>query len=640
MKISDLREKSKEITNKIRDSREETETEKKTKLFFKKIFLVLKKNYHIATRNPKLYAALIIAPLLFVVLIGMAFNTSHLRAELKVSIYDESPDELIYTVFSEVDNVIASKAETERECRGSTERKENVVCIVVTERPGESYGVDLFFDYSRMSIYPTAYTTIGEVFNEFEQELTINILNEIRTKADPAQFGFESMQKDLDATKEELDQTSQRITALAEGLSSDSAHYEYKLGEIIEELTNLQTYIITYQNQIETYRTDIKSQEDEAKKFYEQIKEVRENMDKLIDECGNLGTDRSQEVNRENFLELITQDNDPACTSAKTIYGLVSRYEGTARELKEGLIQADEDLDEAHRTLEGLRNSTNTYIDDLEEEQEYVAGTEEYYSEEIMSFKESISEHSEKIISYGDLISSLNTELTDFQVALDPRDIVNKFQRNVRLISGTRNMLDYSLHLVIPFILLLSSLLISITLNRNEYKTSAFQRNKMLKNNFLIFSGNTLFILLIMLLELIFILVLFNLFFGANTLQNLHSVLLSATIFILIWVTIGFIISRNINSDEGAIFSGTILGLIVFFLSDVIVPKESFPEMMVYLYQINPFVYFSEIIRSNYLLNDMMGLFSQASTFLLITLGIVLTISIILVWRDMNENAS
>jgi hypothetical protein len=238
------------------------------------------------------------------------------------------------------------------------------------------------------------------------------------------------------------------------------------------------------------------------------------------------------------------------------------------------------------------------------------------------------------------MVSELNEDVSNFYTALDPRELVNKFRQNIQLISETRNLLDYSLHLVIPFILLLSTLLISITLNRNEYKTTAYQRNKMLKNNFLIFIGNTIFILIVMLLELIFILLLFNIFFNSNTLQNFSTVLISASVFILIWAVIGFLISRNINSDEGAIFSGTIIGLIFFFLSDVIVPVESFHKIMMHLYNMNPFVYFSEIIRNNYLTGTNIALFNFNFIFLLTILIVIILLSISIIWRDLHEHAS
>jgi uncharacterized protein YlzI (FlbEa/FlbD family) len=606
----------------------------------KRIFLVLKKNYYVATRNPKLYIALIIGPLLFVLLIGLAFNTSQLRGGLKVAIYDESPDKLILNMFNEVKQVTATSKESKEDCKQSALIKENVVCVIITSTGNSSYTIDTYFDYSRASIYATAYTIVGEVFNKFERELTRNLLNEIKAQVNPENFQFDIIQNDLENTEKELISASKKLGDLTKGLSSDSDFYEYKLDEVITEIKSLKKQITTHQTTINMYRTELQKQKTEAEKIYADIQEMTKRSDTLANTCGTQGSDMSDKLNDANFIELIEKNPNPGCTTIKTINGILTVYGNSFKNIINGINQANDDLEKVQNSLELLKKSTDTYIDDLENEKARISKTEQQYSSEITEFKQSLDTHSEKVAEYGLLIQELNTDLIQFHSTVSPDEFLQKFQRSTRLLSDTRNMLDYTLHLLIPFILLLSSLLISITLNRNEYKTSAFQRNKMQRNNFLIFSGNTIFIWFVMILELLFIILLFKIFFGSNTFQNLPSVLLSASLYILIWVILGFIISRNINSDEGAIFSGTILGLIIFFLSDVVVPMESFPNTILYLYNINPFVYFSEIIRSNYLLSESMNILSTAPLFLIKTLIVFLTIGLFLVWRDMNETHS
>ncbi|MFP4567309.1 MAG: ABC transporter permease [Candidatus Woesearchaeota archaeon] len=644
MKLSKFKEKTKEFTQKISnskkkylDSRKESDFEIKTKLIIKRIFVVLKKNYYVATRNPKLYVSLILAPLLFVILIGMAFNTSQLRSDLKIGIYDESPEQIIYSAFSEIKDIEALNAQTKENCVQSTMDKDYAVCIAILQQE-KTYDVDIYFDYSRMSIYPTAYTLVREAFSKFEQEMMIALLNELREKVNPENFGFETIQTDLKNTEDELINASEKINSLVQSLSSDSAFYEYKLTEIIEELTLLEMQILIHQELIEDYRTELNKQRKEADETYTKLSNVQKNIENLTKICANEGNDLSDDIDKVEFLELVNNEQNPGCSAIKTMDGTINTYVDSFKNIKDGLDRADKDLQEVYDSLELLKQSNKNYIVELENEREQITQTEEFYSSEIELFKNNLLDHSKKVVEYSELVDELNIEVSDFHLALNPREIVQKFEQNIKLISETRNMLDYTLHLIIPFILLLSSLLLSITLNRNEYKTSAFQRNKMLKNNLLIFSGNTLFILIIMLLEMLFILFLFKIFFGSNTLINLPIILVSASIFILFWTILGFIISRNINSDEGAIFSGTILGLIMFFLSDVMVPVESFPKIMLYLYKINPFVYFSEIIRSNYLIGGINNLFNSNFNFLLIMFILILCTGLYLVWRDLNEN--
>ena len=647
MKISKFREATSSIGRTFSDSkkkflssRNQSDFERKTLLFVKKIFLVLKKNYYIATRNPKLYVSMILAPLLFVILIGMAFNTSQLREGLGVSIYDESPDALIYNVFSNISNVRAILSDDVDDCMQATIDKVSAVCITIVENERDSFDADIYFDYSRMSVYPTAYTTIREVFSAFEQEVTMSILNELRNRVNPDVFGFEFIKEDLSIAKEELLSASDKINSLAKSLSSDSDFYKYKIDEVIQNLSSVESQISSHQVLINNYRTEINAQKSDAENIYIRVKNVREDIEVLVNECGASGEDFSSELDNSDLVDLINSRDDPGCSSVKTIHGTVKNYENSFKSLSDGLNAADRDLGIAYESLEDLKLAINLYILELEREKQQINETEVFYSSEIIGFQNSLLEHSNKIVEYSELVDNVSRDVAEFHASLDPREIINQFEKNFRLLSGSRSMLDYSLHLVVPFILLLSSLLISITLNRNEYKTSAFQRNKMLKNNFLIFSGNTLFVLFVMLLELLFILLLFNLFFGSDTLSNLPLTMFFASLFILIWIIVGFIISRFISSDEGSIFSGIVLGLIVFFLSDVIVPAESFPSTMLFFYKLNPFVYFSDIMRSNYIIEDMISVFSYESMFLLFAFIIVLIISLIIVWRDMYEHHS
>lgn len=647
MRLSKIKEKTSSLSGKISESKKyltsisKSDFEKKTVLFFKKILVVLKKNYLVSSRNPKLYLSLILAPLFFVLLVGLAFNTTQLRSEIKISIYDESPNETIALVFKEISHVEVVPSYSEEDCKKKINNKKSLSCIsVLKEENEESFDVNIYLDYSRMSAYPNVYTTVREVLSLFEKEVTVNFIEELRSQIEPETLGLEEIQKDLENAEKELVDASNKLNELATSLSSDSSFYKYKIDEVIYTITVLDEALHEYQILIKIYREDIAIQKEEAEKAYQDAKSARKEVEKVVNVCGASGKDLSDEIEDIEFIDFINADPNPGCTSAKTIHGVIWGYEQTFKAISTGLERADKDLEIAEENLAELKQAIGLYKEDLENEKQQITESEEYYSFEIVSFQESLETHSAMLIEYNELIDKTKIDVVEFHSSLNPDEIVNKFRKKFLLISGERSMLDYSLHIIIPFILLLSSLLISITINRNDYKTSAYQRNKMLKNNFLIFSGNTLFVLFVMIIELLFILLLFNIFFGSETLNNLPNLLLFSSTYILIWAVVGFILSNYIKSDEGAIFSGTILGLLVFFIGDTILPMESFPKALIPLYNVNPFVHFSDILRINFLTDEVISFFNQDFWLLVLLFMTFLFVALAIIWRDIYANNS
>lgn len=101
---------------------------------------------------------------------------------------------------------------------------------------------------------------------------------------------------------------------------------------------------------------------------------------------------------------------------------------------------------------------------------------------------------------------------------------------------------------------------------------------------------------------------------------RLFLLLLVTILIVLLFLGIGFIISAFINKPKIAQFLVSCSSIIFLFFSGIIYPIKSFPELIKYLFYINPMTYSAEAIRY--------AITGQSDIPFLLTLSILLILSI------------
>jgi hypothetical protein len=181
-----------------------------------------------------------------------------------------------------------------------------------------------------------------------------------------------------------------------------------------------------------------------------------------------------------------------------------------------------------------------------------------------------------------------------------------------------------------------------------ERKSSAYFRNIVTPTKEQVFIlSNFLTTLLLLVLQLLLILgismMIFKVDILANFLPTLLALLIIATFFILVGITVGTVFSSPETSTLGAIS----IGSICLFLSDVLLPLETMPEYIQNFAQFNPFVVAEHLLRSTIifkvqlatLFTDQYAQFKLPAIFIMLAYAVVMAL-ILLVSNEMIRRAA
>src|SRR3989338_70375 len=121
---------------------------------------------------------------------------------------------------------------------------------------------------------------------------------------------------------------------------------------------------------------------------------------------------------------------------------------------------------------------------------------------------------------------------------------------------------------------------------------------------------------LLLLTQVIIILAIVSIFFAKDLLSNVPKAFILLTLISALFVLIGMIIGYLFKSEETATLFAVSLGAAFLFVSDVIIPLESMPEVFAYIASFNPYVLGSSLIRRAMIFNSPLSAMMQDAAIL------------------------
>jgi len=187
----------------------------------------------------------------------------------------------------------------------------------------------------------------------------------------------------------------------------------------------------------------------------------------------------------------------------------------------------------------------------------------------------------------------------------DPQAITQPIVTTIKPLVKEKTYLNYLFPVLIVLVIMFTALLITPTLILLDKHSPASFRTYMTPvrdASYVLSNFITSFILLFM--QTIIILAIASVFFSGQIIANVPEAILLLLIINSLFILIGMIVGYIFNSEETATLAAVSIGAIFLFISDVIIPIESMPEIFSYIASFNPYVLGSSLLRRTLLFDS------------------------------------
>ncbi len=211
-----------------------------------KVFAIIKKNLSLLIRSKTSALIVILGPLLMILLIGAAFNTSNLY-DIKVASYSESYSELSNSI---VDLLTQSqfqttKTITETECVEGVKKALYHVCMVIPKDlslKSENANIVFYVDSSRVNIVWIILSTVSSKIEAKSSELSLQMTQAILTAMSKIQIEVTDKKTAADTLTSGIQDVSSKVSQISLSLSALNLDYnltDFNISEIKEEANSV-----------------------------------------------------------------------------------------------------------------------------------------------------------------------------------------------------------------------------------------------------------------------------------------------------------------------------------------------------------------------------------------------------------------
>ena len=188
-----------------------------------KVFKIVKKDFKILVRSKSSALIVLFGPLLLILLVGLAFNTTSLQG-IKLGVYSESYNDLSNDILKgmEDEQYKITRTATEQECRDGVKSGVYHVCVKLPanlEIKNDAQNTITFIvDESRVNlvyaIKGTINSRVGEKSKELSRGLTGNLVTQLenaKTELSSRTSVFSDMRGGIDSVNGKIDELQTTI---------------------------------------------------------------------------------------------------------------------------------------------------------------------------------------------------------------------------------------------------------------------------------------------------------------------------------------------------------------------------------------------------------------------------------------------
>ena len=541
----------------------------------KNIFRIISKNLKLLIRAKSSALIVILAPLLIILLVGIAFdnaNTYGLNIGVYSSDFNQNVESFLGKLSQKEFKIV--RYQDQEKCVNDIKLGSTHTCVVFP--PNLDFGsnqqqtVTFYIDQSKINLVWMIMDTLSSGISERSEEISKDLTSIVLSRLEETKTKLGENQPVLINVKTQ----NNDVLIKAQELGSQIASLNFDINSFGAATT--QTSLLTVQ--------------------------------------GNLTAD----------IELAQS----IIKSARSEVSSSSAEEGEIEDIKDKLNNALEKLDEARLTIGG--NETNNHTNNnqslthiasqIQDIQTKLNSTKNQISSTVSSSQQRLNEMqgslSQSITDLGTIETMMDSLLTNIQgIKVTNADaIASPVVTDIKPITAEKTYLNYLFPSLMILVIMFISILLGTTLVMMEKHSPALFRNFITPTRNITFIISTyLTNIFLILVQLVIILGIALYFFSGQILPSLPMVILiliiAATLFSFVGMGVGYLFI----SEETSTLAAISFGSLCLFMSSTIIPLESMPTTIRQIAFYNPFVVAERLLRSvilfqpkiQYLANDL-----------------------------------
>lgn len=569
--------------------------------FARNVGSIVVKNLKILLRARASALIVILGPLLIILIAGLAFDNTNTYA-VKIGAFSSRFNDLSNGFVDALsqNQFKITKYYDEDLCIEGIKKGDIHTCVVFssdfTIAKNNSNEIKFFVDYSKINLVWTVLNVLNQRVSGKGMELSKNLTNILLTALDYANF---ELRKDR-PTIVSLTTSNEDMRQKYETINAELA--ELELGMHTEEfgVDSLQSKKQRIKQWVENYKEIAQNALEESKKFVSNSYSVAQGINADVGESY-----KKSLLDIEALIQRVSTTN----TLVDTDFGdFTKQLETIAQQLA--------NLQNKFDAIANARNISTTNM-------KYVGDSLEKALIYILDIQRSFNNIQNKIDSI---------EITD------PEAIVQPVNTVIKPVVAQQSYLNYIFPILMVLVIMFTALFITPTLILVEKNSPAYIRNFMTPtSNFTQMFSTFVSAFALMIGQLVIVILIAAIFFSAQVLSSLHLTLIVLLFLIAIFTCMGMIIGYLFNTEETASMAAVSLGSLLLFLSDVILPKESMPNILQTLTGLNPFVLGGDLLRRTIIFNaDIRNIF--ADTMILVLYLIITCLAIWAVYVNTKKH--
>ena len=511
------------------------------------LFLLVKKNIRLLLRAKSSALIVIFAPLLIILLIGLSYNSSAFFG-LNIGIHSDNFEgdvaKIITSLQEQAFKVITyQKLE---DCKNDIAFNFVHACVSVPSSLEVSNNtakeVTFYIDQSRINLVYIIQEALKKEFNLKTQELSEDIITDIFTQIAAAQGSIDVEKVDVQSIKEKSAAAAGTTLTVSSSLTD----------VVLESSYDTATLDGFQSNMLDKVNTGLSAVDDAQAAL----------------------------VSIANSSSKVTAENE--------------------------LATVEKELNEAKELFEN--NGTQTYIavkEALEKLEKQVKNADAILD----TAGSDVAEVGSILGEIGTSLDEISTDLETIKGSLgafavsDSGTITSPLITKIETVSDEKTNLNYVFPSLLALIVMFLAIMLGDTLVMMEKTSPAYVRNFLIPVKKATFVLATLLSNVLLLAFQLFIILLISIFFLSDSIAQFPLLflvlLLSATIFTLVGMLIGYLFS----SEETGILASISTGSLFLFLSGIILPIEGMSPGLREFISFNPFVITEKLIREVFIFN-------------------------------------
>ncbi|MBN2142905.1 ABC transporter permease [Candidatus Woesearchaeota archaeon] len=544
-----------------------------------KFLSIIKKNFMLLMRSKSSAFILLAGPVVIILIVSLFFSGKS-TYDLSVGYYAPNPNDMTqgFVKALEDNEFVVYPFTNESACIDKIKKGMIQTCIIFPEnfevKNAKSTELRFIVDYSRINLVYKVIDSVSEIIDVESNEVSQSLTNVLLSRIDAAIEDLRDHERSVSQISDHKKNLSNEIAAIK--LEIENMDFESK-----------DLLLASFEKDIENANTSMEEYFQKADELYAFAEETLDDLDGPLDE--NESDELWAELHDIN-ASLFEMEN-------KTYYNLL--------ELIEDFSNLEEDLSDFFTSIERNRQISELVDNKLDSMNKMLSALQSYTNSLVAEAK------------------STRTSLEAIDIT-KAETIVSPIDTRIEPLIAESSTFQFAFPFLLVLMMMFASLMISSTLVIFEKNSRALFRNfatPIHKNAFTL--AHFVTVLLIVMAQSLIILLFSYTSLKFSLFSNLFSVLVALLVSITFFTVLGLIIGSIFSSQEGAVMASLVIGAMFLFVSNLVVPLESFAPELSNIIKYNPFIIFSELLRQSLLFGTpFMELVRMLGFLLLISFGI------------------